>query len=129
MWAHAEYIKLLRSVADGRVFDLIPEVAERYLSGRTTTRHLFEVWKHNRQVRCIRKDHTLRMQVDAPFRLHWTNDEWHTVKDTQSAGTALGIEFVDILIPPAQRAPIRFTFFWTSKGSWEGQDYMVDVES
>ena len=36
MWAHAEYIKLLRSVADGRVFDLIPEVAERYLSGRNT---------------------------------------------------------------------------------------------
>ena len=31
MWAHAEYIKLLRSVSDGRVFDLIPEVAHRYL--------------------------------------------------------------------------------------------------
>ena len=28
-----------------------------------------------------------------------------------------------------QRAPIRFTFFWTSKGSWEGRDYMVEVES
>ena len=54
MWAHAEYIKLLRSVADGRVFDLIPEVAERYLSGRNT-RHRFEVWKHNRQVSSIRQ--------------------------------------------------------------------------
>ena len=97
MWAHAEYIKLLRSVADGRVFDLIPEVAERYLSGRNT-RHLFEVWKHNRQVCRIRKDHTLRVQVPAPFRLHWTSDEWHTVKDTPSSGTALGIEFVDIPI-------------------------------
>ncbi len=31
MWAHAEYIKLLRSVADGKVFDLVPEVAARYL--------------------------------------------------------------------------------------------------
>ena len=71
MWAHAEYIKLLRSVADGRVFDLIPEVAERYLSGRNT-RHRFEVWKHNRQVRRIRNGHTLRIQVPAPFRLHWT---------------------------------------------------------
>ena len=30
MWAHAEYIKLLRSTADGQVFDLIPEVADRY---------------------------------------------------------------------------------------------------
>ncbi len=30
MWAHAEYLKLLRSTADGAVFDLVPEVAERY---------------------------------------------------------------------------------------------------
>lgn len=30
MWAHAEYVKLLRSKLDGKVFDLIPEVAERY---------------------------------------------------------------------------------------------------
>ena len=29
MWAHAEYIKLLRSTADGKVYDAIPEVAER----------------------------------------------------------------------------------------------------
>ena len=28
-WAHAEYIKLVRLAADGRVFDLIPEVADR----------------------------------------------------------------------------------------------------
>jgi hypothetical protein len=58
MWAHAEYIKLLRSVADGRVFDLIPEVAERFLSGRNT-RHRIEVWKHNRQVSSIRQNSTL----------------------------------------------------------------------
>ena len=128
MWAHAEYIKLLRSVADGQVFDLIPEVAERYLSGRNT-RPRFEVWKHNRQVSSIRQQCTLRIQVPAPFRLHWTSDEWHTVKDTPSAGTALGIDFVDVPIPADQRAPVRFTFFWTNSNSWEGRDYVVEVES
>jgi glucoamylase len=34
MWAHAEYVKLLRSASDGQVFDLIPEVASRYLGNR-----------------------------------------------------------------------------------------------
>ena len=62
MWAHAEYIKLLRSAADGQVFDLIPEVAERYLSNRNP-RHFFEVWKHNRQVRCVKNSQTLRVQA------------------------------------------------------------------
>jgi len=33
-WAHAEYVKLLRSKTDGAVFDLIPEVAARYASRR-----------------------------------------------------------------------------------------------
>jgi len=128
MWAHAEYIKLLRSVADGRVFDLIPEVAERYLSGRNP-RHRIEVWKHNRQVSSIRQNSTLRVQAASPFRLHWTTDEWHTVNDTPSAGTALGIDFVDVPIPVEQRAPVRFTFFWTNNSLWEDHDYLVKVES
>ena len=30
VWAHAEYVKLLRSVTDGKIFDRISSVAERY---------------------------------------------------------------------------------------------------
>jgi glucoamylase len=126
MWAHAEYIKLLRSVSDGRVFDLVPEVSGRYISA-PRNRQSFEVWKHNRQVRRVKNGHTLRIQVPAPFRLHWTCDEWHTAKDTPSTGTTLGIEFVDIPIAAAQRAPARFTFFWTKTNAWEGRDYLVEI--
>ncbi|HEY3897453.1 MAG TPA: glycoside hydrolase family 15 protein [Chthoniobacter sp.] len=32
VWAHAEYIKLLRSLRDGRIFDAAPCVSQRYLS-------------------------------------------------------------------------------------------------
>ncbi len=35
VWAHAEYVKLLRSVTDGKVFDRISAVAERYCHGQT----------------------------------------------------------------------------------------------
>ena len=126
MWAHAEYVKLLRSVSDGHVFDLIPEVASRYLGDRKACQ-LFEIWKPNRQVRVVKRGYTLRVQVPAPFRLHWTDDEWRTVKDTESAATTLGIEFFDIPITAAQQAPIRFTFFWPKSNSWEGRDYLVEV--
>ena len=126
MWAHAEYIKLLKSVSDGHVFDLIPEVANRYLKDRKACQ-LFEVWKPNRHASVVKKGYTLRVQVPAPFRLHWTSDEWRTVRDTRSRATALGIEFVDIPIPAAQQAPIRFTFFWPESNSWEGRDYIVEL--
>ena len=126
MWAHAEYVKLLRSASDGHVFDLIPEVASRYLGDRKACQ-LFEIWKPNRQVRAVKTGCTLRLQVPAPFHLHWTNDEWHTVKDTPSATTTFGVEFVDIPIAAGQKAPIRFTFFWPKSNSWEGRDYLVEV--
>jgi glucoamylase len=112
MWAHAEYIKLLRSVRDGKVSDLIADVAKRYLGGRAD-RQLFEVWKFTRQARSVKRGYVLRIQAPASFRLHWSDDEWQTVKDTPSSATTLGVEFVDIPIPAAQQAPIRFTFFWT----------------
>jgi glucoamylase len=127
MWAHAEYIKLLRSASDGRVFDLIPDVAHRYLGDRKSCQS-FEIWKPNRQVRVVKRGYTLRVQIPASFRLHWTGDEWRTVNDKASAPTTFGVEFVDIPITPAQQAPIRFTLFWPECNSWEGRDYLVEVE-
>lgn len=127
MWAHAEYIKLLRSVSDGRVFDLIPEVQDRYL-GRRGERKRLEIWKPNRQVRIVKQRYTLRIQMPVPFRLHWSPTDWHEAQDTVSLVTALGIEYVDIPIPRTQETPIRFTFFWPRRNCWEGRDYGVAVE-
>jgi glucoamylase len=127
-WAHAEYLKLVRSAADGQVFDIIAEVADRY---RNRTRHdspPLEIWKFNRQVRSIAAGGTLRIQAAAPFRLRWTADGWGRVEDTDSTPIGTGHEFVDVRVPPGQRAPIRFTFFWTSAGRWEGRDFEVGVE-
>lgn len=125
MWAHAEYIKLLRSAADNQVFDFIPEVASRYRT-RKGCRPI-EVWKPTRRARTVRRGMTLRIQAPATFRLRWSANDWQDAQDTQSSGTRLGIEFVDIPIDPAQSAPIRFTFFWSADGHWEGQDYEVSV--
>ena len=126
MWAHAEYIKLLRSVRDGKVSDLIAEVAKRYLGARAD-RQLFEVWKFTRQARSVKHGYVLRIQAQASFRLHWSDDEWRTVKDSSSSHTTLGVDFLDIPILAAQRAPIRFTFFWLASQHWEGRDFIVSV--
>ena len=82
MWAHAEYIKLLRSTADGQVFDRIPIVAERYLNKRG--RKDLEVWKPTRRIRAMSAGEVLRIQAEASFRLRWTSDEWQTFQDSPS---------------------------------------------
>ncbi|MBI4460753.1 MAG: glucan 1,4-alpha-glucosidase, partial [Acidobacteria bacterium] len=101
MWAHAEYIKLLRSVFDGQVFDFIPEVAERYRA-RCGCKPL-EIWKPNRQACSVKAGMTLRIQAPAAFRLRWSSDEWQSAHDTASTPTDLGIELVDIPIAPTHR--------------------------
>jgi glucoamylase len=125
MWAHAEYIRLLRSVNDGRVFDLIPEVAERYVNRRG--RQDLDIWKFSRQIKHVKPGTTLRIQAPKPFMLHWSADEWRTVHDTRSDPNAIQANFVDIKIPQDARAPLRFTFRWTGDGSWEGKDHAVNV--
>jgi glucoamylase len=125
VWAHAEYLTLLRSVADGQVYDFLPEVAARYQSGRK--RKSLEIWKPNRHAPRVAAGGTLRVQAPGAFLLHWTADEWRTTTDTQANTLPIGISFVDLPIAKAQRSPIRFTLRWTEDGRWEGRDYAVEV--
>ena len=127
LWAHGEYLKLVRSVADGQVFDQIAPVVERYQRSRRKSPPL-EIWKLNRQVRSLPAGGILRIQAASPFRLRWTCDEWKHANDAKSAAIATGHEYVDIQVPPEQSAPVRFTFFWTAAGRWEGRDFQVGID-
>ncbi|MHB1566345.1 MAG: glycoside hydrolase family 15 protein [Acidiferrobacter sp.] len=137
-WAHAEYIKLVRSATDGRVFDRVAPVAARYLNTRRRKpKWPLEYWKPIHQVREVVAGCTLRIMAPAAFVLHWSADEWTQAMDTPSKTGCLGIAIVDIPVRPEQRQPIRFTFFWTESTcypffscraeQWEGHDYCVVV--
>jgi len=71
---------------------------------------------------------TLRVQNPRPFRMLWTDDEWRTVKDSNSSPSGIGIGYVDIPVKKGQKAPIRFTFFWPETDEWEGRDYKVEIQ-
>ena len=125
MWAHAEYLKLLRSTADGAVFDLIPEVAERYRESKP--RSAIEIWEKNRRIPFVKPPCKLRIQQPEPFTLRWSKDEWRHTQDSRSSDTSLGVNFVDIEVTSADRTPVRFTFRWDAGGKWEGIDYSVEL--
>jgi glucoamylase len=120
VWAHSEYIKLVRSAADGRVFDLVEPVHDRYVL-RHGERKAIEVWKLNRQVQIIDADTILRIQANSPFLLHWTKDDWKHSTDTQSRTTAMGIDYADIAASKATIS-LQFTFFWVEENRWEGKE-------
>jgi len=125
LWAHAEYLKLQRSTADGKVFDLIEAAFDRYVRG-SMERQAIEVWKLNRQIATVDPGTRLRIQANSPFLLHWTKDEWQHPTDTRSRSTAVGIDFVDLELGE-QKAPIRFTFLWLDENRWQGSDYKIEI--
>lgn len=127
VWAHSEYVKLHRSAADGRVFDMVDAARDRYVA-RTEKRRAIEVWKFNRQVPAVPAGTLLRIQTSTPFLLRWTTDEWQHSADLRSIATAVGIEFVDV-VPPPQQAPIRFTFFWQTENRWDNESYQVEIRA
>jgi glucoamylase len=126
VWAHAEYLKLWRSLRDGRVFDTPPLVARRFAGNGAVPTHVS--WRFNGKLRTMPAGRSLRVEVLAPAVVHWSADDWQTVYDTPTRDTGLGVFVADL--PAAQLKAgrtVRFTFYWPGAGRWEGTDFAVEV--
>lgn len=128
MWAHSEYLKLLRSRRDGVVFDRLPGVAERYAAG-LAPKQPEEFWSFNYPNPRVPAGGTVCIPAREPFLLHWSADEWHTVHDTQAAATPLGLYVARVNVPAGTSGHLRFTFHWTAPDRWEGRDFAMAVVS
>jgi glucoamylase len=124
-WAHAEYIKLVRSIADKRVFDRLDPVRARYASGRGRSPTPIEIWSHKRPVASLSKGRRLRVIAGVPFTLHWTANEWQDRSATSAAETGLGVWFVDLPTEPV--AHVRFRFFYPADGREDTDEYRVEM--
>jgi len=127
VWAHAEYLKLQRSLRDGRVYDMPRQTWQRYVVERTTSRHAF--WRFNHRRRTMTSGRVLRLETIVPALVHWSNDGWRTPHDTAAFDTGLGEYVVDLptdTLPAGTR--IDFTFYWPEAGRWEGVDFAVVIE-
>jgi glucoamylase len=127
VWAHAEYVKLLRSIRDQKVFDQLPLVAERYLGKRG--RKDLEIWKFHRRVGVMAPGRTLRVQAPGPFVLRWSLDGGATLNDSTAIESGLGITYVDIPTPADQTAPVQFSFYWSDSGQQDSSSHEVKIRA
>ncbi len=127
VWAHAEYIKLCRSLMDGRVFDRPPQPVKRYIVEKTGSP--FRIWSIGHPCRTLPAGAILRIQLHSPARVHWSVDDWVTSHDDPTRDTGLGIYLFDL--PRKEFHPgikIVFTFYWPETHRWEGENFFVIVE-
>jgi glucoamylase len=87
VWAHAEYIKLLRSLHEDAVWDRIPQTEERYLRhGRTAN---FQIWTPEQRRGWLTLAKDLRIDLSVPAKLSWSSGRWNGQARTTDSGFGL----------------------------------------
>jgi glucoamylase len=130
VWAHAEYLKLLRSAVDGKVFDRIDSVYERYCEpgGRKRLRHDLEIYTLKRPIQRMAAGETLRILDEKRFDLIWTADGWQTTHTTMSHSLGSAGFFAEIG-PETADEKLEWTLHWTEHNTWLGYNVVVKVEA
>jgi glucoamylase len=127
VWAHAEYVKLRRSLRDRKIFDQPPQTVQRYLLEKPT-RQVFG-WRLNNKTRSVPRNKKLRIVLLSPAQVRWSLDGWQSSQDTSTRDTGLDTFVLDL---PTASLPsgskVAFTFYWPQENRWQGEDYSVVVE-
>jgi glucoamylase len=127
VWAHAEYVKLCRSLRDGALFDRPPQTVQRYVVNKITSLHI--VWRFNNKVRAMPPGRTLRVETRSPAVVHWSVDGWATAHDVSTRDTTLGVHVADLPTRSLRIGDhVDLTFYWPEAQRWEGADFVVYVE-
>ncbi len=86
-WAHAEYIKLLRSLHEGAVWDRIPQTEHRYQREHRTAS--FQIWTPDQRRGWLTPGKDLRIDLPAPARVRWTAGRYNGEAQTTDSGLGL----------------------------------------
>jgi glucoamylase len=126
VWAHSEHIKLLRSLRDGKVYDMPAAVVERYRGGKRGS--MLTIWRFNSRASTIEAGRKLRIELLAPALIHWSIDGWAAQHDTPTWATSfhLYVAELDVSQVPAGGS-LAFTFYWTDVQHWEGTNFTVQI--
>ncbi len=126
VWAHAEYLKLVRSITEERVFDMPPQTANRYLKDNITSKLM--QWRFNHRLGNMPIGSTLRIETLAPASICWSSDNWNKINNIETTDSELGIYYADLNTEDIKSGVgIVFTFFWTESKKWEGKNFHVHV--
>jgi glucoamylase len=126
VWAHAEYVKLRRSLADRRVFDMPRQTVQRYLVEHRQAVHAS--WRVNNKCRACQAGRTLRIEGAMPATVRWSIDDWQTSVETWTRETGLGMFVADLPTTALEPgATVRFRLRWADDDRLEVADFAVQI--
>ncbi|MBB3391778.1 glucoamylase [Rhizobium sp. BK275] len=125
VWAHAEHIKLLRSLRDGVIFDRPSQTFARYVAAKPAPAPFS--WRLTARRDQIPAGRELRIELPSPARVRWSTDGWTSATDSPCRDTGFGMHVFDLPTRTLGPASVDFTIFWTDIQRWEGTDFRIEV--
>jgi glucoamylase len=95
VWAHAEFVKLCRSLHDGRVFDTPPAAAARYAASEHQPEPVFVIWRANNKRRHLPTGKVLRVEHRAAASIEWRAGDGAPQR-ARTTNSGLGIHYADL---------------------------------
>lgn len=121
LWAHAEFLKLLRASQTGRPAELLREVEERYAEPLPAeVRH----WRPAAPVPQLEPGLLLLIEDAQPFTLHSGFDGWQDVRERAALPLPFGLWGVSFS-PADLEGHHRLNFTRRGAAGWEGQDHVI----
>ena len=130
VWAHAEYVKLLRSVVDGKVFDRISVVEERYgvPADQRTFRSEVEFFQITRPFTHLPAGKRMQVLDKARFRVVWTVDNWQSTHQTEARLIGYPGFSAELPLPTGATGVLELTVFWPGEDRWLGKNFQVMLD-
>lgn len=94
VWAHAEYAKLVRSLHDGRVFDMPQQPYDRYVRRRHECASA--LWAPQSRIRQLVEGSVLRVQSAGPATVLWAADGEGAERTVPARDTTLGVWMAEL---------------------------------
>ena len=114
-WAHAEYIKLRRSLRDGRIFDMPRQSVRRYLVDGVESPHV--LWRLGHRRRAVTPGKVLRVELPWPAVVLWSAGAGRDARRIPTRDSGLGIHFADLTTQGLSRGEaVGFTITQSGPG-------------
>lgn len=126
VWAHAEYISLLKAITDKQVATKHPKIYKRYVE--KGTKPSYAIWRENFRCKTIQQGLGLRILLKEPSMVRWTQDGWKTSGDITTKDTGLGVFYADLPVKSAPKGTlITFTILYQHEQRWSGENYEIVI--
>ena len=126
-WAHAEYIKLCRSLKNKQVFDMPQQTRERYAEEQVESNLI--IWGFDNHYKSIIPGKMLRIHCLASATIRWSKDAWNTSEEVVTLDAGLGIYYATLDTSQMLHGEnFEYTFFWHEAEVWEPRRYSLQVE-